>query len=352
MPPSLDNTFGAFLLATFLGLVLYGLTLHQSYRYVRLFPNDAKSLKAIVALTVILETFHSVLCMHTCYYYLVTHYFDPTALLDGVWSIRISPISTALVVLLSEGFYARRVYYVGTRYRTIVLIVPILMLAVLGFATAASIEAFIRPTFADFGKVAWTTSAGFGAAVAIDLLLTGTLTITLHKSRTGFKRTDSLIDVLIIYTINTGLVTGIFSVLSLIFALVAPNNMIYSAFNLIATKCYANSVLAVLNSRKTITGKIGEDCFNTGSFALSTLQRSGFEQLSSANKRNVHQVSSPCVNLLRRAIVGVDTSRLMQLPEIRTGTSSTVVDIGMQSKVTVLAQDDEDRVNTEGLVSK
>ncbi|KAI0330297.1 hypothetical protein GY45DRAFT_1434763 [Cubamyces sp. BRFM 1775] len=317
--PSLDDTFGAFLLATFLGLI-----------YLRLFPNDTKLLKAIVAFTVILETVHSVLCMHICYFYLVTSYFNPIALLDGVWSIRIFPMLTALVVLLSEGFYARRVYLIGTRYRPVVLAVPVLMLVVLGFAAAASVEAFVQPTFADFSKVAWTSSAGFGAAVAIDFLLTGTLIIALHKSRTGFKRTDTLIDVLIIYTINTGLLTGILSVLSLIFALVAPDNMIYFALNLIATKCYANSLLAVLNSRKTLMGTREEDCFTTGSFALSAPQRPALTQRNAAEQRTVPQ-----------------------FPEsTRTGISSTVIDIRMQSDVTVTTQGDEDSVNTEGLEPK
>ncbi|KAJ8480917.1 hypothetical protein ONZ51_g6352 [Trametes cubensis] len=35
--PALDNTFGALLLGSFLGFILYGLTVHQVYRYFR-FP--------------------------------------------------------------------------------------------------------------------------------------------------------------------------------------------------------------------------------------------------------------------------------------------------------------------------
>ncbi|OJT15861.1 hypothetical protein TRAPUB_1513 [Trametes pubescens] len=50
--PALDNTFGAVLLGTFVGLILYGLTLHQSYRYLRLYPNDSRALKCLVAFVV------------------------------------------------------------------------------------------------------------------------------------------------------------------------------------------------------------------------------------------------------------------------------------------------------------
>ncbi|KAJ3004702.1 hypothetical protein NUW54_g4688 [Trametes sanguinea] len=336
--PSLNNTFGAFLLGTFIGLMLYGLTLHQTYRYYRLFPGDLKLIQAFVITTLVLETIHTVLCMHIwwvviermrstvaltgwlrSYYYLVLNYAKPLALLDGVWSIRILPISTALVILVSECFFTRRVYLsawfptanhaerglismaVGSKYtKAIVAITPVLMVVFTGFAAellggvAASAEAFIRPTFAGFDGVAWMTSAGFGAAVAIDALLAVTLVITLHKSRTGFKRTDSLIDLLIIYTINTGLVTGVFGILSFIFALVWPESLIWSACNLVATKTYATSLLAVLNSRKRLTDKVSEDCFDSGTIDLSVLKTtsSTAQHRTAAERWNVHQLQN------------------------------------------------------------
>ncbi|KAI0788096.1 hypothetical protein C8Q74DRAFT_1195914 [Fomes fomentarius] len=46
--PSLDNTFGAVLLGTCAGLVLFGLTVHQSYRYFRMYPQDSSVLKIMV----------------------------------------------------------------------------------------------------------------------------------------------------------------------------------------------------------------------------------------------------------------------------------------------------------------
>ncbi|KAI0667840.1 hypothetical protein C8Q78DRAFT_291526 [Trametes maxima] len=330
--PSLDKSFGAFLIATFIGLMLYGLTLHQSYRYYRLFPEDQRILRVIVVSTVILETVHIVLCMHVCYYYLVTNYFNPLALLDGVWSIRVLPISTAAVIILSETFFTRRVYLIGSHFRVVVLVAPVLMLVVLGFAIAATVEAFIRPTFADFGKVAWMTSAAFGGAVAVDSLLTGTLILVLQRSRTGFKKTDSLIDVLIIYAINTGLVTGVFSLLSFIFALISPNNLIYSAFNIIACKSYANSLLAVLNSRKSLMDKVQQDCFETGEIGLSALERT--TAASSTAKRSA--VRAWNVPQLPRAGPGTGG----------TGVSGTVINISVQRECDAASRGDVESLDS------
>ena len=51
-------------------------------------------------------------------------------------------------------------------------------------------------------------SAGVGIASLADTIMTAALIFSLHRSRTGVKRTDSLINVLILYAINTGLLTG------------------------------------------------------------------------------------------------------------------------------------------------
>ncbi|KAI0364326.1 hypothetical protein BV20DRAFT_1057303 [Pilatotrama ljubarskyi] len=284
--PSLDNSFGAFLIATFIGLMMYGLTIHQSYRYYRLFPRDAMILRMIVTLIVVLETVHVILCMHICYYYLVSNYSKPTALLEGVWSIRVFPLLTALIVLTSESFFTRRVYLIGRQFRAVV-VAPVLMLFILAFATAATVEAFIKPTFADFDSVAWMSSAGFGFAVLVDSLLTGTLILVLRKSRTGFRKTDSLIGLMIVYAVNTGLLTGILDLVSFIFAIVFPDNLIYAAFNVVAAK---------LNSRESLRVKVQRDCFGSDMMDLTgfkeTVREGNNDTEVTAHKWNLLQLAT------------------------------------------------------------
>ncbi|KAJ8456694.1 hypothetical protein ONZ51_g11971 [Trametes cubensis] len=381
--PSLSTWLGAFLLATFICLMLYGLTLHQSYRYSRLFPEDIILLKAIVLLTVVAETVHIALCMHICYFYLVTNYFNAVALLEGVWSFRILPIMTATIIALSQGyehitwkesnfmtynhpcsFFARRVYLLGGRYRIIVAVILVPMFnsagphayrrwwvlssgsqRIEGHAEFVQDLLFIFETFAKFQKHAWLTSAGFTAALLIDILLSGTLIITLHRSRTGFKGTDSLIDVLIIYNINTGKSPNTPSRNSYSLAhscmirashraLVAPDNLLYVAFNIIATDCYANSLLAVLNSRHTLANKVQGDCFTSATLGRPMLPRTVDTQCNAIEMWNVPQSQLP-------NSAGADVS-------------STVVDIKIQPDrdVPIVIQGDEDSVRSEGMESK
>ncbi|KAI0750025.1 hypothetical protein C8Q80DRAFT_1269811 [Daedaleopsis nitida] len=241
--PALDNTFGAVLLGTFLSLILYGMTLHQSYRYFRMFPSDKTWLKVVVCTTILLETIHMVLCCHVCYFYLVTNYFNPTALLFGSWSIKLLLICSGGIIIVSQSFFAWRVFLVGPRYKVLVFVAMTLLIGELAFFAAATIETFIIPTFAGFEHLTWLISTGSAMAVTADLLLTSVLIVTLHRSRTGIKRTDSIIDLLILYAISTGLLTGIFNILSFLFTVLYSDNLIYVAFAVIVTKLYANTLL-------------------------------------------------------------------------------------------------------------
>ncbi|KAI0822121.1 hypothetical protein BC628DRAFT_698975 [Trametes gibbosa] len=248
---SLDDTFGALLIGCFVGFIQYGWTVNQCYTYFSAYPNDRRALKSLVATVLVLETFHTILCMHICYYYLTTNYFNPAALEKAVWSINLLGVVTGAVILASQSFFLRRVWMIGQKFRPLVIVAGVLLVGEFGFATAVTVDTFVHPTLHNNNQ-AWMNCAGVGMAVLADTILTAALIFSLHRSRTGIRRTDSLIDLLIMYSINTGLVTGVTNMLSLVFALAMPDNLIYAAIVIVATKLYANSMLAVLNSRRSL----------------------------------------------------------------------------------------------------
>ncbi|KAH9848442.1 hypothetical protein C2E23DRAFT_889095 [Lenzites betulinus] len=234
--PALDNTLGAILLGTCVGLILYGLLGHQTYRYFRLYPNDVPFLKVLVAILI--------------YYYLTTNYNNPPSLLTGVWTIRIVPVVTGTVIFFCHGFYVRRVYLIRGLYRPLIALVITLMLGELALAVAITTKSSLVPSFAAWEHFTWIIAAGYGCAVGNDLILTSSLIWVLRGRRTGFKK--------------------IISTMSLIFCLVYPDDFIYVGLTIVAAKCYANSVLAVLNSRRSLAEQWCEN-HNAGTFGMSAL---------------------------------------------------------------------------------
>ncbi|KAJ8486821.1 hypothetical protein ONZ51_g4568 [Trametes cubensis] len=307
--PALDNTYGAGLIGTAVGLMLFGLTVHQVYRYFRLYPTDPRYIKIYVVVLLILETFHIVISLHTCYFYLITNYLQPGAFLVPIWSVNTVPLATGVVAVVSQCFFAHRVWLVGPQLRPLVLISVVFLLVELGFSMAATIETYVRPLYKSYWSVTWVFSASFGVAIVVDSVLTGTLITILHRSRTGIKRTDSMIDLLIVYSVNTGLLTGIFNILTFTFALVYPDNIIYGGFAIVTAKLYANSVLAALNARKSLIKADGLEMDSLGlSFAAGPTERA--TTITTADPRHTNtQLNSGVIDIIKPETLHTSTTR-------------------------------------------
>ncbi|KAI0741019.1 hypothetical protein C8Q76DRAFT_209244 [Earliella scabrosa] len=203
--PTLDETYGALLLGTFAGLILYGVFLHQAYRYARVYAKDHLTNKSFVLCVVLVDTVHNIVSMHACYAYLVNNYFNPLALLRGIWSIQIQPLLAVspplplrprhfnrsfqgFAVLTCQSFFARRVYILNTKHRVLVALSVLLTCITMAFAIAGTVIAFKYHTFAQYEHFYWIDSAACGAAIASDSLTASVLIWTLRRSRTGFRQ--------------------------------------------------------------------------------------------------------------------------------------------------------------------
>jgi hypothetical protein len=68
-------------------------------------------------------------------------------------------------------------------------------------------------------------------------------------------RSDTLINRLIVYSVNTGTLTSVFSVAVLVAYNLMPDNLVFIALYFILSKLYANSCLATLNTRRFVHGR-------------------------------------------------------------------------------------------------
>ncbi|KAI0323970.1 hypothetical protein GY45DRAFT_1289638 [Cubamyces sp. BRFM 1775] len=257
--PSLNDTLGAVLLGAIFGFMLYGLMLHQTYRYYRMYPNDGVMLKGLIMIIVVMETFHTAMWILVCYEYLVISYFNPFNLVIVHWYIRLTIPLTAFTGMFSQIFYAGRVYYIGPQYRLLVAIAVVVMFVSLAWDLVATVKVFHSETLLQFEQYSWIVSVAYGLAVLCDIITASALIFVLRRSRTGVKRTDSVVDILVLYTINTGLLTTVVGMLVFIFALVQPGNLIYAAISIPGVKLYSNSVLAMLNSRRSLSARMNHD---------------------------------------------------------------------------------------------
>nr|VWO94701.1 Atg26p [Ganoderma boninense] len=90
-----------------------------------------------------------------------------------------------------------------------------------GLAIAFTVKAFQTPIWTEFSRYSSWISVILGIAVVVDTILAAVLVVVLHRSRTGFEATNSLLDTLITYTVTTGALTDLFNILGFVFG---PSN--------------------------------------------------------------------------------------------------------------------------------
>ncbi|KAF9495088.1 hypothetical protein BDN71DRAFT_1507027 [Pleurotus eryngii] len=234
------------------------------------------------------DTVHQVMTTAAMYKFLISDFVNPKALASkaagsGNVFIFAQSVSATCGILLAQLFFSWRIWaFSGTSLnppaRTSISTLTVL-LALFSFAPFVrrkslrvigrlvtldspadlALEGFNHQLLTSTGPgliLAYKLSAS--SRVVFDLFVTFAMTLALYRSRSGVKRTDHVITLLIMFTVNTNLLTTLFSVSELVTFLVMPQATVYGALGLLSPKLYLNTLLASLNSReymqKELTG--------------------------------------------------------------------------------------------------
>jgi len=237
---------------------------------------DGASQKALVAFLLVLDTFDTVLNGHILYFYLVTNYLAPQAILFPVWSVIVHVAATSVSNFIVRSVFTRRIYRLSNG--NIPGTLWILSLSILDLCCGLIItaKAFKLKSFQELEGLSSLMYLNFAAGTSSDLSVALALCYLLRGSRTGFQRTDSLIRMLMMYTVNTGLLVALDATAGMFSFVFMPNNFVFLGFYLLLSKLYLNSYLAVLNLRKGLRENLDEPKSIHLSRIQSTMQwRSG-----------------------------------------------------------------------------
>ncbi|KAI6105454.1 hypothetical protein F5141DRAFT_1216238 [Pisolithus sp. B1] len=192
------------------------------------------------------------------YIYLVSDIVNPAGLADLVWSLIVEVLFNAITALLVQCFLSMRVYRLSNKSIPVTALVMSSVIAEFVLSVTYVAKALPIQSFAELPQLKGISSAVNATTAVSDVLIAGCLCFLLQKSRTGFRRSDTMINKLMLFSLNTGLLTGIFAVASLISISLWPNAFIYIAFYF-CVGLYCNSLLATLNARRIIRAASTDD---------------------------------------------------------------------------------------------
>ncbi|KIL62133.1 hypothetical protein M378DRAFT_166117 [Amanita muscaria Koide BX008] len=250
-PLALDDTLGAVFIGIVVASSLHGVSCLQAWFYFT-HQNDTWPTKALVSAVMIFDTIHQMLITHTAYIYLIKNFGNYPALENIVWSLIVEVIFNGLTALLVQSFLANRVWRLSNRNIWITGLVAIL---IVGEFVSVVVFLGLSVRFRTFTELATLKSLSVtinALAAAGDVLIAVTLCILLHRSRTGFHRSNTMINKLIMFAVNTGCFTSLCALASLISITVAGTTFFYIAFFFSIGRLYSNSLLATLNARDMI----------------------------------------------------------------------------------------------------
>jgi len=260
VPFNPDSTIGALEIGALVSIFLFGLVTVQTYTYTYRFPKDPKLLRVLVPFVWLLEFGHTVCICHALYTITVSEY-------GKFWLLEIPPQSLNVAILFSgfvgpieQGWFALRIYKFSNK-----MLLPLfcLFLAVVRFigSITLSVIAFHRLPLMEYTlHWTWLLTSILVIGAATDVILATSLCYHLSKWRgAGFERTTRLIGRLMIWSIETGLLTSIAAVALLVCFLTMPNNFVWIGIFSILARLFSNSFLGSLNARPNLARIYEED---------------------------------------------------------------------------------------------
>ncbi|EIN10069.1 hypothetical protein PUNSTDRAFT_133835 [Punctularia strigosozonata HHB-11173 SS5] len=251
----LDNTLGAAFLGHSAETALFGVTTVQCILYYKRNGKDSPKLKSLIGMLWFMDSLHLALTTHAMYFYLINNYDNPSALKFPVWSICAQCSVTAATELLIRGVFAKRIWTLSDRNFALVCTLGGVSIFAFGAAVAYVVEACDVGTFEKVADLSWIIVASLASGMFADLLIAGSLVFLLWKLRTGFS--SSVVSLIIIYSINTGVLTTICAILVIITYVTMPSSFVWLAFYFVLGKLNLNCLLAGLNSRSIFRDRAG-----------------------------------------------------------------------------------------------
>jgi len=252
----LDNSIGAMMIGVIVSAVLHGVCLLQAFYYFQRYKKDAWFLKALVMVMVAFDATHLIMISHTVYHYSITKFHDQEALKNIIWSVVIEALFTGVNGALVQTFYVYRVWKLSQRNYFLTGLILFLIVSCAGCGTVWVVISMRMGTYRNLLRINPLTITINALSTTIDIMIASSLVYLLNSARTGFRKSDTMINKLIIFVVNTGILTTICAIASLICLVASSNTLIYASFYFCIGRLYLNSFLATLNARQSISEQI------------------------------------------------------------------------------------------------
>jgi len=257
-PGAIVSTYRSYYYGLISSLILFGLMLSQAWTFFNL-PGQGRTrtkVKLFVIFVLLVATVLTGMDIFLVDFFMIQSagnfgaLGDPQQFRTLIMSLLLYDLNLFLVQL----FFAYQVFSVTRTTRSwlrifVVIVIVALSLTTLVTNIVGGTLAWIDPQYAGTNSASVLVGVSSVASTLTDLSASIYLTVSLFRARTGVKSTTHLIKLIAFYALQRGILVTIFQMLVFLTKLVKPNQLIWLSFDMVLSKLYVNTTLAMLNAR-------------------------------------------------------------------------------------------------------
>ncbi|KAG7443418.1 uncharacterized protein BT62DRAFT_935034 [Guyanagaster necrorhizus] len=256
-------TLGAVYIGTTIAAIFYGITILQIAIYYKINPNDPCIFRYTVAILWIFDTLHVALSTHALYFYLIESFGNYLTIFGRiVWSFPLQLLLNMMIIPGVQALYAVRIWKLGRHFHVVLPhFIFVAVAATFGAGIWIMYDTYKLKSFLDIATIRVSIYMNFSTISAADFIIAGAMCFYLQKGRsmTSFSSTAKLILRLMRLVVISGVATSLCSLFTLIAYVAWPNTLVFVAINFILPRLYINSLLAMLNSRKSSMWSVAKE---------------------------------------------------------------------------------------------
>ncbi|KDR66537.1 hypothetical protein GALMADRAFT_147772 [Galerina marginata CBS 339.88] len=238
---AIQGLYGPVVIGVLCSMILYGILVSQMYNYHVTYKSDLPIVRYLVLYLFVAESVHTAIAMFIIYQSLVLNFGKDSVTHDYPTTFPAGEYRSPRL-----AFLAWRIWRIQKSFWIPVLIC---ILAVTSGAGGiwAGVDVAIFRVYADSKRAYPPGYLWLSSSAAADILITASLTTILSRRKTGIPSSDAVISRIIIYTVQTGLVTSIAAIADVVLLIALPHITLNFLFDVSLVKIYSISLISSLN---------------------------------------------------------------------------------------------------------
>ncbi|TFK61850.1 hypothetical protein BDN72DRAFT_849324 [Pluteus cervinus] len=251
---------GPSLIGCFINWFLFGALIVQVYDYYCHFHrSDRRLLKMLVYGVFLVELVSTCLITTSTWYFIVTEWGEEFAFEKCSPTSAPTVVSNSTVSVVVQGFFAWRIQCLRQNRSGRFISFIVFFTAIFSLVCASTLVYLSHTLNHDMLKLARLMPFAvvwLAGTMVCDVVIAVTMVITLLQARTTTRiiQTKSILNRIIVTTIETGVLTALVAIISLLTFIAFPNTLFHLAGMYVLGRSYASALLATLNGRQRKEG--------------------------------------------------------------------------------------------------